>query len=148
MATAPALDIVTQFILPNEVCMGLWQGPERGRWLEKIFVVRGDTIAKYVTDIGPAKNFVGVAVEIVPGDDETTVAEFRYEAERHRNSTFARDHMARVAYESTLVADVNRNREARRQYIKNRSVFGPFHVVQRNIYDSNPARRKIREATR
>lgn len=144
----PDLDIVTTFLIPNEVCWGLWQGPENGRWLEKLFVVRGDTIAKYVTDCGPASAFEGIPVEVVPGDEETTVAEFRYEAERHRHSTFARDHLARVAAESTLVADVRRNREARRQYIKNRSVFGPFHTVQRNIYPSSIAQRRIREATR
>lgn len=131
-----ALDIITTFLVPNEVCMGMRQGPVNGRWVEMIWVVRGDTIAKYVTDCGPAENFDRIAPVIIPGDGETTVDEFRHEAERHRNDLWAWNHLQRVKAESTLINDVNEQNEARREYIANRSVFGPHFNIQRNIYNS------------
>ncbi len=142
MAEAPALDIITTFLIPNEVCMGSRQGPLNGRWIERIWVVRGDTIARYETDCGPAENFARIAEVIIPGDGETTVDEFRHEAERHRNDLRWANHLERVRFESTLMADVNAQREERREYIENRSVFGPHQTTQRNIYNRSNGWRK------
>lgn len=140
---APALDIITTFLVPNEVCMGMRQGPRDGRWVEMIWVVRGDTIAKYMTDCGPVENFPHIFEQIIPGDGETTVTEFQHEAERHRHDLWAWEHQQRVRAESTLFADVNRQREERREYIDNRSVFGPYQKTQRNIYNQENAWRKF-----
>jgi hypothetical protein len=140
---ANTLDIVTTFLLPNEVAMGAWQGPEDGRWLQKVFVVRGDTIAKHITDIGPAEDFERIPAELLPGDGETTVAEFLFELERHRHDLFAWNHRQRVKAESTLIHDVAEQREARREYIRGRSVNGPHITVQRSIYNRENAWRKF-----
>jgi len=139
------LDIVTDFLLPNEVCMGMAQGPEGGRWIQKVFVVRGDTIAKHITDCGAAEMYERIPAQVIPGDDETTVAEFLYEAERHRHDLFAWNHLQRVKAESTLVKDINEQRQARREYIRNRSVFGPAFTIQRNIYPREHVWRKFRD---
>lgn len=140
-----ALDIITTFVLPNEVCQGMRQGPVGDRWLERIWVVRGDTIARYETDRGPASAYERIAEEIIPGDGETTVAEFMDEAERHRHDLFAWNHLQRVKAESTLVEDVNRMREVRREYIANRTVSGPYFTIQRNFYNQENAWRKYRD---
>ncbi len=143
MADAPALDIITTFLLPGEVCMGSRQGPIGDRWIERIWVVRGDTIARFETDCGPAANYEHIAEVIIPGDGVTTVDEFRYEAERHRNDLRWWNHLQRVKAESTLMADVNEQRDARREYIKNKSVFGPYFKIQRNIYNRENGWRKF-----
>lgn len=145
MADAPALDIITTFLLPGEVCMGSRQGPIGDRWIERIWVVRGDTIARYETDCGPAANFSKIAEVIIPGDGGTTVDEFRHEAERHRHDLRWWNHLQRVKAESTLIQDVNNQREARVEWLGNRSVFGPYHTVQRNIYNSAKTRRDFRD---
>lgn len=151
----PAGQIVTDYLIPTEVCYGMRNGPVDDRWVEIIWVVRkgywtkqgiydgiSEVIAKHVKDCGPASNFERIAPLIIPGDDETTVAEFLHEGERHRYDLFAWNHLQRVKAESTLVADVNRSRENRRLYIANRSVIGPYFKVERNIYNGEAAWRK------
>lgn len=151
----PAGQIITDCLLPNEVCHLMRQGPVGERWVEILWVLRKgywtaakvfdpltEVIAKFVTDCGPASNFAHIAPMIIPGDGETTVNEFRHEAQRHRHDLFAWNHLQKVAAESTLVADVNRAREQRREYIKNRSVVGPYVKTERNIYNSEETWRK------
>lgn len=151
----PAGQIVTDTLIPNEVCYGLQQGPIGERWVQLIWVLRKghwtkgkvwdaftEVIAKHVTDCGPVSNFEKIAAQIIPGDDETTVDEFLYEAERHRHDLFAWNHLQKVKAESTLAEDFARGRENRRLYIRNQSVVGPYIKVERSMYNKEEAWRK------
>lgn len=138
-----ALDIITEKVHPQEVCYGMWQGPRGERWILKLWVLRGDAIARWEQDCGPASKYERIPEQVIPGDEETTVAEFLYEAERHRNDLFAWNHLQRVKAESTLVKDINEQREARREYIRNRSVNGPHFKIERSIYNRENAWRKF-----
>lgn len=129
-------EVLADHLDPNEVCMGMWQGPQAGRWIQKIFVVRDDTIAKHVTDCGPATDFPHIPVEIIPGDDETTVGEFLYEAERHRHDLFAHNHLERVKARHNLKDVIPENQAKRREIIKGQSVSGPYQTTSRNNYSS------------
>jgi hypothetical protein len=137
-----ALDIITTVVHPNEVCMGMRQGPVGERWIERVWVVRGDTIARYETDRGPASLYENIPEEIIPGDGETTVAEFMDEAARHRTDLRWWRHLVELQESSTLIADINRQREARREYIHNRSHFGPNFKIERSFYNRENTWRK------
>ena len=76
------------------------------RWVQTVFVVRGDTIAAHTTDYGPAENFEKVTPLFLwsPGDCDT-VAQLREHAEKNRHDTYWYDRTQQMKAESTLIRD-------------------------------------------
>lgn len=139
------LDIVTEAVHPDEPCYGLWERARDGRIEMLLFVARGDAIAKFVLDVGPVENFPDWTPTIVDSEGEDTVGQLLDFAERQRFSTFAREHREKVAAESTLVADINRQRAIWREVVRNRTVMGPYQSRQANDYPSQFAARLLRD---
>ena len=148
------MKIVTLQVSPDEPCWGLRQGPRleampdgsrQRRWVERTYVIRGDAVAEFSFDCGPVEDWPDATETVYPSFGENSVGELRWLAERDRNSTKWADYRKRLQSESTLIADVLRQEEENSAYIHNRSVFGPAVNKQRNVYDSNPARRKLRD---
>ena len=140
------MHIVTTAVFPGEPCHGLFEGPENGRWVQKVFVVRGDTIAKYQIDLGPEEDFASVTPIVIPGFGDDSVAALQYFAEKNRTDDYWAKRAEEMLAGSTLIADHVRQAEIDHAVIRNRSVFGPGYAVQRNGYDSTVAARKISAA--
>ena len=109
------MKIETQFVHPDEWCHGLREEPrmmpgpngsQSWRWIQTVFIVRGDTIAAHTTDYGPAENFERVTPLFMwsPGDCDT-VAQLREHAEKNRHDTYWHDRGAAQQAESTLIRD-------------------------------------------
>lgn len=135
------LSIVTDRVHADEPCMGLAEGPLQMpqpdgstpmRWVQRIFVVRGDTIAKHMIDIGRAEDYEEVPPLLVPGYGDDSVAELQELAARHRNDTHFIKWRQELQQSSTLIADILRQEEQKAPALANRSVFGPGASVQRN----------------
>lgn len=134
---------------PNEPAYAMIEGPHDGRWMQRIWVQRGGHLACYETDIGPAEDYAGVSPLIMPGLWEESVASLQEHGARHRLDdrmrAFAQRHLDKVRAESTLIKDILRQEEEGREWIMGRSVFGPAISRQRNAYDRNFVRRRIRD---
>ena len=137
------MDIVTDRITEDEPCYG-WQevnrvwpmpdGSHQNRRMRFIFVVRGDAIAKYVEDIGPAADFteesqLGILAD---GDAGDTVAQVRFMADASRDDTTYQRIRQEFRESSTLISDAINEAEMNRKAIQNQSVFGPGGHTQRN----------------
>jgi len=150
-----AIHVVTDRVYPGEPCWGLREGAElrtvspnggqEMRWLQKVFVVRGDRKAKYETDFGPASDFPHSTPVIYPSFGENTVAQLQELAERDRHSDkwYRRGEEKRA--ESTLIADILRQEEILLEVRRNRSQFGPGVSVQRVDYPREAAERQFKE---
>ena len=126
------MHIITTRIHPDEPCHGLWEGPKNGRWVQRVFVIRDDTIAKFETDFGPVENFKDATEVVYPSFGENSVGQLQELAERDRHSDkWAKRGRERLA-ESTLIPDILRQEEIRLEIIANRSRFGPAISVQRD----------------
>lgn len=81
-------------------------GTHQSRWVQTVFVVRGDAIAAHTTDYGPAENFAKVTPLFMwsPGDCDT-VAQLREHAEKNRHDTYWHDRAEAQRAESTLLTD-------------------------------------------
>ena len=135
------MHIVTDHIWPDEGCHGLMEGrrlrsfPDGSaswRWIQQLFVVRGDNIAKYETDFGPAEDFPDATETIYPSFGENSVAQLQDLAERDRYSDKWAKRRRELKAESTLHQDIVRQMEQRHEFVHNRSAFGPLVTVQRN----------------
>lgn len=132
------MHIITTRIHPDEPCYGLWEGPKRGRWLQRVFVVRDDAMAKFETDFGPAEDFKDATEIIYPSFGENSVGQLQELAERDRHSDkWAKRGREQLA-ESTLIPDILRQEEIRLEVVRNRSRFGPAISVQRNDFPTSP----------
>ena len=120
------MKIVTSFILPDEECHGLFEGPRmmpmpRGqqvRWVQAVYVVRDDTIAEYVQDFGPAQEYGGIQPLLMPSMGENTVAQLQAHAEKNRHDTYWAGRREEMLAESTLIEDHLRQLEQRQVVIK------------------------------
>ena len=137
------MKIITEKVHPDEPCHGYFTGPkqmpgyseeENPRMIEQVFVIRGDAIACYEQDFGPADNFPYVPPMMMPSFGENPVGLMQWHGERHRNDTKWARRMIEYKESSTLFADVIRQEEQRHEAIRNRSSFGPYTVVQRDGY--------------
>lgn len=138
------MKIVTDRVHPDELCWGLRefnrQTPQGLRRVQAVYVLRGDSIAEYTTDLGSAWLFEGVPelkLLTTTGPDDTPedrVGECMEEAERSRGDSFERELRAEVKGSSTLIHDFLQEREENWQRIYNRSHFGPKYTKQRNGY--------------
>ena len=81
-------------------------GSQSWRWVQTVFVLRGDAIAAHTTDYGPAENFEKVTPLFLwsPGDCDT-VAQLREHAEKNRHDTYWYDRTQQMKAESTLIRD-------------------------------------------
>lgn len=109
------MKIETQFVHPDEWCHGLREEPrmmpqpdgsQSWRWVQTVFVVRGDAIAAHTTDYGPAEKFAKVTPLMIwsPGDCDT-VGQLREHADKNRHDTYWYDRTQQMKAESTLIRD-------------------------------------------
>ncbi len=138
------MKIVTRRVHPDEPCWGLWEGPKKGRWMQRVFVIRGDAIAKWAKDYGPMTKWPDATEIFYPSFGENSVGQLQELAERDRHSDkWAKRGRERLA-ESTLISDILRQEEALIEVKANRSHFGPGVSIQRNDFPREAANRKLR----
>lgn len=143
------MHIITTQVSPDEPCMGLKEGPVNGRWLQQVFVVRGDAIAKHETDLGPAENFESVIVPMaIIGFGDDTVGECMEAAVRNRADFYWRNRAREMQEQSTLMRDIVRQREMIHEAIHNRTISGPYQTTQRNGYSRVTTQRQLIEKKR
>jgi len=105
------MHIVTDRIHKDEPCWGLWEGRKGGRWIQRVFIVRGDAVAKFETDYGPISKWPDAVEIIYPSFGENSVGQLQELAERDRHSDkWAKRGRERLAG-STLIADILRQEE-------------------------------------
>lgn len=139
------MHIVTDRLLPDEPCYGLFEGPKGSRWIQRLFVIRGDAIAKYETDMGAADLFPGIPPLLMPAEGEESVATMQWWGDMHRADQRWERRLAERKAESTLIADIVRQAEQIHHIINNRSSYGQHVAVQRIGYDRQERRRRRKE---
>ena len=109
------MKIETAIVHPDEWAYGLREGPrmmpgpngtQSWRWVQTVWVLRGDAIAAHTTDFGPAENFQHVTELVMPstGEDDT-VAQLREHADKNRHDTYWQDRAKEQQANSTLIRD-------------------------------------------
>lgn len=108
------MKIVTLWVSDDEPCHGLREEPRlmpgpngstSWRWVQTVFVIRGDTIAAHTTDYGPAEDFALTTPLMMPSFGENTVAQLREHAEKNRHDTYWQQRAAEQLKNSTLIQD-------------------------------------------
>ena len=136
------MKLVTDYVLPDEPCFGMYEGPcmvpnllgMQERWVQDLKVIRGDQIHHHVIDLGPASEYPTVQPLMMPSLGDDTVAQLQEFAERNRHDDYWAKRSEEMLAESTLIQDHLDQREMLREVVRNRSVFGPTYNVQRNNY--------------
>ncbi len=128
------MHIVTDRIHPDEPSYGLWEGPRHGRWIQRVFVIRGDRIAKFETDFGPASDWPDATEVIYPSFGTDSTGQLQELAERDRHSDKWARRRREMQAESTLISDILRQEEILLEVRHNRSHFGPGTSVQRDDF--------------
>ena len=148
------MHIVTDHVVPDEGCWGLAEGPLqmphgagfRRRWVQRVFVIRGDAIAKYTLDLGPAEDWEERALpQVIYSVGLDTVAEVQDSAERDRNQGKLMQFVQQQREESTLIEDSLAGVEQQHLAKSNRTLIGPHVFSQRGDYPSQFARRELKE---
>ena len=148
------MHIVTDKLHPDEPCWGYFTGPKQmpgyseddnPRMVEQVFVIRGDAIAKYERDFGPADSYIYVPPMMIPSWGENPVALLQDLGERHRNDDRWARRIVELKEGSTLFADVIRQEEQRSYLINNRTVVGPYQTTQCNGWSRTRAWRNYRD---
>lgn len=147
------MKIVTDRVYPDEPCWGLREGPRTvhsltgtaKHWVQAVYVIRGDAVAEYTTDYGPAENFKDSTEVIYPSFGENSVAQLQELAERDRYSDKWARRRREMQAESTLIADILRQEEIIMEVKRNRSQFGPAISIQRIDFPREAVRTQQRE---
>ncbi len=139
------MHIVAVTVHSDEPCWGLWEGPKRGRWIQRVFVIRDDAVAKYEVDLGSLEFWPDATEIMYPSFGENSVGQLQEMAEADRHSDKWAKHRQRVAAESTLIPDILRDEEIKLDVIANRSNFGPGVSVQRNDFPREATNNKLKE---
>ena len=139
------MKIVTRRIHPDEPCHGLWEGPKKGRWLQRVFVIRGDAIAKWTKDYGPITKWPDATETFYPSFGENSVAQLQEWAEHDRHDDKWAKRRREMQAESTLIPDILRQEEILLDVKANRSHFGPGISVQRNDFPREAVINKFKE---
>ena len=154
------MHILTSVLRPDEPCYGLWEGYEVGpipgapngatdwRWLQKVFVVRDDTIAKFVTDFGPAEDFEDITPIFLPCDGTDSVARLQAFAEKNRHDDYWQKRAKEQLAASTLITDLIEQEDKLHRVIHNRTTSGPYGTVQRNDYSHETTMRRFKDRRR
>jgi hypothetical protein len=132
------VDILTDHVLPDEACHGLvehsqWNGTEYRR-VQMVFVVRGDSIARYETDLGPASAFPHAHETKIISLGDDSVAELMAEAEKDRHDAYWSKVAAELKEGSQLEKDWHQELETAEKIVANSSTFGPYVTKQRNNF--------------
>lgn len=147
------MQIITDHIWPDEGCWGLAEGPLtmphgegfQRRWVQRVFVVRGDAIAKYTVDLGSAEYWEERALpQVIAGFGEDTVAELQEWAERDRNKGRLWQFVQEQRENSTLIEDSIAGLEQELLAKRNHTTIGPHVFSQRGDYPGQHARRVLR----
>ncbi len=118
----------------------------RRRWVQRVFVIRDDAIAKFVMDIGPAEDYEDRIIPILlPCFGEHTVAEFQEEAVRNRHETKYMRRRDEMLAESTLVEDAIAIVEQRYLQKSNKTLVTPSGMTQRDGWSQATAERVLRD---
>jgi hypothetical protein len=118
----------------------------RMRWVQRVFVIRGDAIAKYMWDIGPVEDYENAVMPILmPSFGENTVAELQAHAEKNRHETKYMDRRREMIAESTLVDDALAQVELRYLAKSNRTVMGPYFKAERGGWPEQTAVRALKD---
>jgi hypothetical protein len=104
--------------------------------------VRGNDLAYYTQDFGPAEDFEDVTPLIMPSIGTDTVAQLQEHAEKNRHDNYWAKRRKEMLEGSTLIEDAVRSLDQEREMILNRTHLGPSLSVQRN----DVPRGAIREA--
>lgn len=135
------MKILTERVSRDEPCHGLTEVDRmvngESRRIQSVFVVRGDSIAAYETDLGPSSGFGEPQAIYGMGDED--VAFMLDWADRDRTDDTGRKLRDELRESSTLIKDFLAFKEANWEIINNRSVFGPAHTKQRNGYSKKAA---------
>ena len=109
------MHIIATFVHPDEPCYGLWEGPakvpafprgEEWHWVQRVFVLRDDAIAKFETDFGPDGQYERVTEILLPSPDGVnTVGQLQAIAERNRHDDYWAKRRDEMLASSTLIKD-------------------------------------------
>ena len=147
------MKIVTDHIFPDEPCYGMREQPRlvqigkasEWRWVQAVYVIRGDAIAEYTKDYGPAERFTHVTPMAMPSFGDDTVAQLQEHFDKNREDNYWQRRSEEMLADSTLIADAIQHLEVEREVLRNRSVIGPVVSVQRNIVPIQRAQREYKE---
>lgn len=149
------MQFLTDHIWPDEPCMQLQEGPyqmphpsgrgTRKRWVQRVFVIRQDTIAKHLIDLGPVENFAGATPIILPSAGENTVAQLQEVAEGNRHDRYWENRRREMLAGSTLIPDILRQEEDKLAVKANRTVVGPLVRRERNAWPREHVERILKE---
>ena len=149
------MQILTDRVFPDEPCMQLQEGPYtmphpsgKGtwkRWVQRVFVIRNDAIAKHLIDLGPLEDFERATPIILPSEGENTVAQLQEHAERNRHDDRYYRRREEMKRESTLIPDILRQEEAKLLAKQNRTVIGPYQRTQRGAWPREHVVRTLQE---
>lgn len=128
------MKIIAVSVHSDEPCYSLQEGPRNSRWVQRVYVIRGDAIAEYSVDYGPVQNFKNATEVIYPSFGENSVGQLQELAERDRHSDKWARRRREMQAESTLIPDILRQEETLLEVRRNRSHFGPGVSVQRNDF--------------
>lgn len=142
--------LITDYVLPDEPCFGLFEGPcmvpnllgIQERWVQDIKVIRDDKIHHYVRDLGPASEYPTVQPLMMPSLGDDTVAQLQEFAEKNRHDDYWAKYTEELLESSTLIQDHLNQWEMLREARHNRSVFGPHITRERNSYPRQAVWRK------
>lgn len=133
----------------DEPCWGMREGPQikagKLRWVLRLLVIRGDQIAVYSEDIGPASDYERAAEIVMPSFGENTVAELREYAERNRHDDTHTKRAEEMTAESTMISDIINQLDESRDATANRSAIGPLISKQRNEFPREAVRQFKKE---
>ena len=141
MGSQVAIKPIALSVHPDEPSWGLSEqsemvalpdGSRQYRWVQRVRVVRDDRKAEFVTDFGPAGDFDHIPPLFLLSVGTDSVAQLQEEAERHRHDLKWLKRRQEMAAESTLISDILRREEEKRDWIASRSRFGPGGAVRRN----------------
>ena len=147
------MHIITNHVSPDEGCWGLLEGPVtmphgkgfQRRWVQRVFVVRDDAIAKYQIDLGDADYWEERALpQAIAGMGDDTVGELQEWAERDRNQGKLWQFVQQQREESTLIEDSLAGLEQEHLAKTNKTIIGPNVFSQRGDYPGQFARRELR----
>ena len=121
------MKIETAFVRDDEPAYGLREEPrmmpgpngsQSRRWVQTVFVLRGDAIAAHTTDYGPAEHFRKVIPLMMPSFGDDTVAQLREHADRNRHDTYWHQRGKAQQRESTLIRDHIEQLEMAKMYLR------------------------------
>jgi len=140
---------VTLFVTPDEPCFGLKESAEGDDWVQHCWVNRDDTLADYMTVIGPASDYSqATPLTLIEPFGDQSVGALMEEAEKFRHDDYGHKRLQRLQSESTLVADAIDQNEQRHNMLHNKTVMGPAGSHARNGFSRVTSQRQIKQNRR